>query len=132
MSCGQPQTEIKQTSDTLEKGNTSDTTQYENVSMINLIATPTRYHGKKVIVEGFVHVEFEGNMIYFSENDYKHGLDKNALWIDITREQMNSPAFKNCQNKYAFVKGIFDMNDQGHYSVNSGAITKISLIEPLK
>lgn len=99
--------------------------------MISLIANADKYNGKRVIVNGFVHIEFEGNMIYLSENDFKNDLTKNALWIDITREQMKSPMIPQCQNKYGFIKGIFDMNNKGHYNMNSGAITKIIKAAPL-
>ena len=109
-----------------------DTTNYEEVSMISLIANPDRYNGKRVIVSGFLHIEFESNMIYLNETDFKNNLTKNAIWIGITREQMESPMMLRCQNKYGFVKGIFDMNDKGHYEMNSGAMTKIIKAAPLR
>jgi hypothetical protein len=36
----------------------------EEVSLIQLIATPERYHGKFVEVIGYMNLEFEGNAIY--------------------------------------------------------------------
>ena len=44
----------------------------EQVSILQLIVTPERYDTKKVQVEGFLHLEFEGNALYLSENHYIH------------------------------------------------------------
>jgi hypothetical protein len=37
--------------------------------MIELIANTEKFDGKRVFVSGFVHFEFEGNALYFHEEE---------------------------------------------------------------
>jgi hypothetical protein len=55
--------------------------QPESVSIIRLIATPEKYHGKFVRVEGYLHNQFENSAIYLSKDDADHLIGKNALWV---------------------------------------------------
>ena len=57
-------------------------TEINNVSIVNLIATPEKYDGKLVRIFGFVKLEFEGTGIYLTEADLKNYLGKNGLWLD--------------------------------------------------
>jgi hypothetical protein len=50
-------------------------------SLIQLLAHPDRYHGKKVQVQGFLHVRFEGTAIYLSREDAEHGITRNGFWV---------------------------------------------------
>ena len=63
-----------------------------DVSLVQLIANPKDYHGKIVRAIGFVRLEFEGNAIYLHQEDYKHGITKNGLWIDVTDEVRKAQA----------------------------------------
>jgi hypothetical protein len=45
-----------------------------DVSMVQLLATPERFHGKRVRFTGFVHLAFEGNGIYLHKEDFDHGI----------------------------------------------------------
>lgn len=58
----------------------------EDVSLIQLLANPQAYDGKIVRIIGFIHLEFEGNVIYLHEDDFRYGLTKNGLWIDLPRD----------------------------------------------
>lgn len=60
--------------------------QQIDVSIMQLIANSDAYHGKYVRLIGFVKLEFEGNAIYLHQDDYKFGISKNGLWLDITEE----------------------------------------------
>ena len=97
--------------------------QVTNVSMIQLIATPERYHGKLVRVIGFVRLEFEGNAIYMHHDDLKYGLTKNGLWLSIT-DQIRKERDKYT-DKYILVEGTFNSQNHGHMGLNSGAIENI-------
>jgi len=94
------------------------------VSLIQLIANPKDYHGQLVRVFGFVTLDFEGTAIYLHQDDYKYGLDKNGLWIDVTREIGKRRA--DYDQKYVLVEGIFDGNERGHMGLFSGCIRNIS------
>ena len=92
-----------------------------NVSLVQLIANPKDYDGKFVRVIGFVSLEFEGNGIYLHEEDYKHGLTLNGLWLDITGEK-NPTEF---DRKYVLVEGTFNAKWKGHMGLWSGSIQQI-------
>lgn len=53
------------------------------VSIINLIAYPERFHKKKVRVVGVASIQFEGTAIYLTKDCYKYHIYKNAIWIDV-------------------------------------------------
>jgi hypothetical protein len=99
-----------------------------DVSLINLIATPEKYQGKIVRVVGYLNLEFEGNAIYIHKEDYEHALLKNAIWIDLSREEEGKNT-KTFNKKYVILVGVFDMNDNGHMSLFSGTIGKISRLD---
>jgi len=94
------------------------------VSMIQLIANPKHYDGKVVRVSGFVKLEFEGNAIYLHEDDYKHAILKDGLWIDVTEDMRKHEA--ELDQKYLLIEGTFDATDTGHMGLFSGSIKKIT------
>jgi hypothetical protein len=96
----------------------------ERVSILQLIVTPERYDGKRVQVEGFLHLEFEGNALYLSENDYIHHLHKNGLWV--MRNSVINERFQKLNSHYVIVIGTFDAANKGHMSMNSGTLRDIS------
>jgi hypothetical protein len=103
-----------------------------NISLIKLIANPEKYNGKTIRVKGYLNLEFEGNALYFHKEDYDKGMNKNSIWIDIPKEIHEKATFQNCSKQYVIIEGKFDMNNNGHMSMFSGAITKITRLEMLK
>jgi hypothetical protein len=99
----------------------------EQVSLLQLIVTPERYDGKTVLVEGFLHLEFEGNVLCLSENDYIHRLSKNGLWV--RRNSMINENLGKLNSRYVVIKGTFDAGNKGHMSMNSGSLKDISVAD---
>jgi hypothetical protein len=104
----------------------------ESISLISLIAKPEKYNQRKVRVKGFLNLEFEGDAIYLHKLDYELGIEKNGLWIDIDARQIDSIKKKSCNQHYVILEGVFEMQNKGHENAYSGAISKISRIEPLR
>jgi hypothetical protein len=100
----------------------------EEVSLIQLIANLQTYDGKRVRVTAFLHLEFEGNVIYLHSEDFRYSLTKNALWInipkDMTRDQM-----KLVNDQYVICTARFDAKMQGHMDLNSGELTDVTRLE---
>ena len=96
----------------------------KSVSMIELIANPEKFDGKQVFVEGFVHFEFEGNALYFHEEDYRDGLRQNGISLGVTPAQEEQYAV--CASKYCSVIGTFHAVPPGHFSLWSGHLTDIT------
>ena len=99
-------------------------------SLIQLIAHPKEFDGKRVQIIGFVRLEFEGNAIYLHRDDELHGILKNGLWLDA--EKLSKADRLQFDGRYAFVEGRFSMEDQGHFGLWSGAIRDITRIAPAR
>ena len=94
------------------------------VSLIQLIATPEKYHGKRVRLEGFLRLEFEGNAIYLHREDYEHRITENGLWLDATNEMRKDR--KKIDLHYVLIEGVFNAKSHGHMGLFSGEIKKIN------
>lgn len=99
-----------------------------SISLTNLITTPEKYHNEKVMVTGYLNLEFEGNGIYLSEADYLNNIHKNGLWVSFGKDLEIEPLV-SFNKKHVSIIGTFDMNDKGHFGLWSGAIIEISLID---
>jgi hypothetical protein len=94
-----------------------------SVSLIQLIANPEDYDGKVVRVIGFVKLEFEGNAIYLHQDDYKHSITRNGLWLDVTDDVRKKQ--KDYDQKYVLLEGTFSAKERGHMGLWSGSIQKL-------
>ena len=94
----------------------------ENVSMVQLIATPEKFDGKMVAVIGFLRLEFEGNELYLHEDDYKNAISKNGIWVG-TREVKWDADKLNMH--YVLLVGTFNASNKGHMSAASASISAI-------
>ena len=88
------------------------------VSIIQLLADPQKYDGKKIRVSGYVHIEDENTGIYLHKEDLTHHLYANGLWIIFLENTFNP----ECRDQYAVVEGIFDAKNTGHLGLWNGAI----------
>ncbi len=95
-----------------------------DVSLIQLIANPNTYDQKIVRVIGFVRLEFEGNAIYLHQDDYKHGISKNGLWLNATDDMRKKTA--DFDQKYLLLEGTFNAKKMGHMGLFSGSIQQIT------
>lgn len=113
----------------------------EDVSIVNLIATPERYSGKVIRVDGVMVLQFEGDAIYLSKADAENHVFKNSISLQVDypklgipekepseleqRKQMLAKAnsLKNMIGKYVLIEGVFDKNVRGHLGLSSGSIS---------
>jgi hypothetical protein len=98
-----------------------------DVSLIQLIANPDRYHKQAVRLEGFLHVQFEGTAIYLSRDDANHLIGRNGLWVsfhpgDWSGLGMNPEQFNR---RYILIEGLFDKDRHGHLGAWSGSIHSV-------
>ena len=98
----------------------------ENVSMVQLIATPEKFDGKFVRVIGFLNLEFEGDALYLHREDLVQSLD-NCVWVH--RTDVMERDRKKLNRHYVMIEGNFDAQDHGHMGMFGGAIKDITRIE---
>ena len=106
-----------------------------NVSLIQLIATPEDFNGKKVRVSGFLHVKFEDSVLYLSKDHADHIMGRNGLWIDYSQNIDTFPEdiedIIYFDGKAVTLEGIFIFEDEmghGHFGLNSGMISETDRI----
>ena len=92
------------------------------LSMVDLISNPELFDGQKVVVQGYVHMEFEGNGVYLHKDDFLYGNTHNALWLNMA-DAIN---VRKCQDTYATVKGTFKAGLGGHFDMYSGVLDHIT------
>jgi len=101
----------------------------DDVSLINLIATPEKFGGRRIRVIGYLHLEFEGNALYLDQQSFSLAITKNSVWIYLPERETKAKQ-QSVSDKYALVQGRFDARDRGHMEMCAGAIGSIERLEP--
>jgi hypothetical protein len=107
---------------------TANPASADNVSIVQLIANPERYDGKRIQLIGFVRIEFEGTAVYLHREDYERGIEKNALWINIPTG-MSKAQSDAVNGQYVICLGTFDAAHHGHMGLFSGEIKSVERIQ---
>jgi hypothetical protein len=90
------------------------------VSLIALIAAPERYHGKKVVVSGYMYLQRERSALYLGKADFQHSLFKNSLYLEVPNQMVvRLYPLNGC---YVEVTGTFDGKHTGHMGAFSGEL----------
>jgi hypothetical protein len=112
----------------------------DRVSIVQLIATPDLFHGKKVVVTGYLTIGFEDNVLYLSQEDARVGNFKNGVWVGYAKE-VSSRAdlaeydeyyrrLKPYDKSYVSIEATFDARNTGHLDCCSGELVAVTRIDP--
>jgi hypothetical protein len=102
---------------------------YRPVSIVNLLANPTTYQGKRITVIGCIRMELEGTVLYLHREDYENLIPSNAVWLSFGGSWPTA-AQRSLEGRYVIVEGRFDATHHGHFKIYPGALTEISRLEP--
>lgn len=102
--------------------------QIKEVTMVQLLATPERYHGQRVRVIGVGNLEAENNFISLSKEDLLYATG-NSLWIELDGDTVSYEEAKACNGEYVILEGTFYQDDHGHMNLFRGAIKEITRYE---
>jgi hypothetical protein len=102
----------------------------QDVSLIQLIVTPEKYHGKAVQLVGYLNVEFEGDAIYFHKEDFANSISRNGLWVDFPRKYRQEVKPERHSRNYVIIIGTFDMHSKGHGYLFAGTLRDIKRLDP--
>ena len=94
--------------------------EVEYVSIINLIANPEKYYGKRVNVSGYLSTEFEGTAIYLSREDFENAIYRNAIALLLA----NSNDYQLYHKEFVTLEGIF-IKGNGHMGLFAGMIKDV-------
>lgn len=111
-----------------EKEQTLSSDKFD-ISIIKLIATPEKYHGKQIQVIGYLNLKFEGDAIYLHKEDYSKGISNNGFWVNFSKETIEKKNLNGYNKKYVIIVGTFDMNDRGHMGMFGGTIKNITRLD---
>jgi hypothetical protein len=96
--------------------------------MINLIATPEKYHGEKVQLVGYMVLAYEEQAIYLSKLHSDNGMLKNGLVLWLEDEQ--TMKLKDLNWDYVLIERVFDAELKGPAGLYSGTLKEITRLEP--
>jgi hypothetical protein len=108
----------------------------EAVSLVRLLATPEKFHGKLVRVEGYLHNQFEDSALYFSKDHGDYLMGESALWITYGKNPSLQAAsaktkpenLRYFDSKYVLVEGVFDKNASGHLGAFAGGLSNATRV----
>ena len=93
----------------------------ENVSLIQLIATPEKFDGHLVAVCGYMDMGREGDLLYLHQVDSENAVLSNAVWVRRT-ETMNKSLLNH---RYVIVIGVFKVSYKEQLGSPPNGITDV-------
>jgi hypothetical protein len=102
-----------------------------NTSIVQILAKPERFHGKRVRIEGFLHVRFEGTAIYLCKEHAEHGMSRYGFEVRFDKsaipyEGVSGPT--QFDRKYVLIEGTFDKTI-GHWQ---GIVSRVDRVVELE
>jgi hypothetical protein len=91
--------------------------------MLQLLAAPEKFVGRRVEVVGYLNIEFEGTALYVHREDFEQDIYKNAFWIDVPDRWLETP------RGYVIVEARVDASNHGHRGLFSGALSDVTRLE---
>ena len=95
------------------------------VSIVNLIATPEKYDGKKIQIIGYLHLEFEGDGIYLHKDDFTNAITANGQWVNFSEKLIKKKNIKDYSDNYVIILGTFNKDSKGHMGLFNGTMDDI-------
>ena len=96
------------------------------VSLVQLIANPDWYEGKRVRVKGYCHLEFEEQSLYLHREDADLMNTSNAVWLESDSSDLEQAKLNE---QFVLVEGVFTGKSRGHLGAWSGTIRDITRFE---
>ena len=98
-----------------------------DVSLVQLIATPASFDGARVRLIGFVTLEHENTAVYLHESDAKHGITRNAVWLEVPLGGESHRV--QFHHRYVLIEATFSAQRRGHRGRFGGALENIGRFE---
>jgi hypothetical protein len=97
------------------------------VSMIQLLASPERFEGKRIQVEGVFRRGNEERALYVSRDDAEYLNFASGLWLESTKG-----AETDRNGAFVVVEGTFTAAERGHLGLWAATIRNVSRIDRAK
>jgi hypothetical protein len=109
-------------------GGGSNKKDYQCVSLIQLISSPERYGETKVMVIGYLRLDFEGEALYLHEIDYDRYISPNSISLRLDSDKLTAEQRK-LDGQYVQVGGLYRQNHLRRFQVRAGSLSQIVLLE---
>ena len=94
-----------------------------NVTMVELMTNPRKYHGKLVRLKGVALVEFEHQALHMGFEDYKYHFGY-QIWLEFKDKEFWE--MEDLNGQPVIVEGRFDMNSHGHFGMYFGTLQDVT------
>jgi hypothetical protein len=94
------------------------------VSIVQLLSSPEKYEGKRVVAFGFLTIGDENDNLYFGKTDFDNDLLVNSIWVDVSKEMLKKIPELNM--RYVRIVGVFHSGHEGRRALSVGGIGEIS------
>lgn len=104
-------------------------------SMVALLASPERFHQKRVVTIGFFRRAFEESCLYSSEEAARNQIYLECIWLELSGTSLEPARVADeatlAHGVYVIVDGTFVMSVRGHMGRSSvGGINEVGRLDP--
>ena len=98
-----------------------------DVGLVELLANPGPYHGRRVMTTGFYSNEFEGHAIYLSRDGYEYFNGRQGLWVSILQPERAN--YAHLDTTFVRIEGTFYRGPSGHFASWSGRLDSVTVLD---
>src|SRR5262245_53626775 len=73
-------------------------------SIGEVIANQDAWHGKRVRLIGYLHLQFEYDALWLGKNDFDVGITRNGIWVNTEDAKVSRETFSKCTGGYALLE----------------------------
>lgn len=99
------------------------------VPLRELLDQPTRWRGRRVAVEGYLHLQRTGSGLWPSKKDYEERNFGAALFARTFQRNVVGPTCK-CNDQMVVVVAMYDPSDKGPQTAWGGTLNDIEQVQP--
>ena len=100
------------------------TNKTENVSMIQILADPEKYDGKRIRFVGYLVDEFECHAVFLSQESYVHLIMEQSIFLSHDFGKHRGLVHK----RYCQVEGTYKAVPKGYMQANNGSLEDVSRV----
>jgi len=79
------------------------------------------------MIMGYLGLEFEGSAVYLHEEDSKHAIYQNSIWINAPK--LTPKQIAGLNNRYVLCTATFNARLHGHMGMFSGELSNVQRLE---
>lgn len=98
----------------------------QSVQLAEVLSNPEEYHGKRISIVGYRHLEFEGNRICLDKRASEESDKSKCIWSGHASTLVNSGRFAAQDDTVQEIEGVFKRGPAGHFGAWPGSIERIT------